>query len=319
MAYLKTLTFAPCRPVLRQPPKINGNYKHLTLCSLKDVNLSPKEQLKPSWFNQPPLPVKIVRQPLDQPFAVLMMRSGYNAVDELDFVAMDDFQVCFFEIRSREWQDFLPANQGVRQGIITEPRYFDFISYAQMLTIQYLLRSPRVVFEEKYEIKPVDDEAKASYGTRVVKRDLDRYPTPTSLLNAWATIVGDSICDYILANNNQLPAPQLLSASANLTDEQKQFLFSGIQQIYDYFLSGGYCLSVYYTNDRSRQPSKLIARVELVAPCILWGNQALTKKNGIPNDYDCMCINAFARRCGLSLEYSTTYSSNSIFRDWKLL
>lgn len=46
-----------------------------------------------------PRPVKSLRSRLNLDFAVLLMRSSYNALDELDCVAMDQFQRDFFLIR----------------------------------------------------------------------------------------------------------------------------------------------------------------------------------------------------------------------------
>jgi hypothetical protein len=42
-----------------------------------------------------PEPVKFPRRTLDQRFAVLLMRSAYDAVDKLDFIPMQKFQVCW--------------------------------------------------------------------------------------------------------------------------------------------------------------------------------------------------------------------------------
>lgn len=41
-------------------------------------------------------PPKVLRNQLNQDFAVLLMRSSYNALDQLDCVAMDQFQRDFF-------------------------------------------------------------------------------------------------------------------------------------------------------------------------------------------------------------------------------
>ena len=40
----------------------------------------------------PPEPVQFPRKPLDLKFAVLLMRSSYEATDDLDFIPMDQFQ-----------------------------------------------------------------------------------------------------------------------------------------------------------------------------------------------------------------------------------
>jgi hypothetical protein len=46
-----------------------------------------------------PKPPRLLRPRLDKDFAVLLMRSSYNALDDLDCVPMDQFQRDFFLIR----------------------------------------------------------------------------------------------------------------------------------------------------------------------------------------------------------------------------
>src|SRR3569832_790548 len=46
-----------------------------------------------------PNPPRVLRPKLNKDFAVLLMRSSYNTLDELDCVAMDQFQRDFFLIR----------------------------------------------------------------------------------------------------------------------------------------------------------------------------------------------------------------------------
>ena len=101
---------------------------------------------------KPELP-RANRAPLDQKFAVCMMRSSYNTVDELDFCAMDAFQKRFFLIRQDEWQPYLARARAAlgrppEQGDLTDPLYFDFISFAQYETINDFLKRPRKLFEE---------------------------------------------------------------------------------------------------------------------------------------------------------------------------
>ena len=45
-----------------------------------------------------------------RPFAVLLMRSCYDAVDQLNFVPMDQFQKDFFLLRQNEWEKYLAEN-----------------------------------------------------------------------------------------------------------------------------------------------------------------------------------------------------------------
>ena len=47
----------------------------------------------------PPDPVQFPRKPLDLKFAVLLMRSSYEATDDLDFIPMDQFQAKVCDLR----------------------------------------------------------------------------------------------------------------------------------------------------------------------------------------------------------------------------
>ena len=54
-----------------------------------------------------PEPVRIPRSRLNQQFAVLLMRSVYDAVDELDFISMSDFQAKFWKLRQSLYEPYL--------------------------------------------------------------------------------------------------------------------------------------------------------------------------------------------------------------------
>ena len=248
-----------------------------------------------------PQPVVMARQQLDQDFAVLLMRSGYAAVDELDFVPMQQFQAVFFDIRSREWEQFIKRNYGMRQGIIADPRYFDFISYAQMLTIQTFMREPQVVFEEAY------GDTDGAFKTRVVRRDLDRYPTPESLLQAWRKQVGEKIYERLM---------ETVRRPVAVPGADVGTLMQGIKEIYDYFMVSGFCLDI-----RLKRMVEKNGRegyeVEMVGPCVLWGCDALRRLKSIPNDYDCLCVEAFSEKCGAEVECRTRFTENSILREWR--
>jgi hypothetical protein len=127
-----------------------------------------------------PKPPKVLRRKLSQDFAVLLMRSSYNALDEMDCIAMDQFQRDFFLIRVSEYQTYT-RNLGagmVQQGDLTDPYYFDFISYAQYKTInREITNDPLFVFEEQ-QVPPegsseesTDSRGYARFIPVVVKRD----------------------------------------------------------------------------------------------------------------------------------------------------
>jgi hypothetical protein len=90
-----------------------------------------------------PEPQRAPRRKLEQDFAVLLMRSSYGAADELDFVAMDQFQKEFFLFRQDEYPDYLESLQGapMMQGDLRDIKYLDFISFAQHDTISSEVRA----------------------------------------------------------------------------------------------------------------------------------------------------------------------------------
>lgn len=68
-----------------------------------------------------PKPVLFARRQLDLPFAVLLMRSAYEVVDELDVIAMDQFQKRFFERRQEAWAHYIvDCGNSVKQGVLTD-------------------------------------------------------------------------------------------------------------------------------------------------------------------------------------------------------
>ena len=80
---------------------------------------------------QRPKPVGLPRKRMDLSLAVLLMRSSYGIVDDLDFILMDMFQKDFFIFRQDEWEDYKSKHPTVMQGDLADPLYFDFISFAQ--------------------------------------------------------------------------------------------------------------------------------------------------------------------------------------------
>jgi len=53
-----------------------------------------------------PEPVLIPRRTLNRSFAVMLLRTGYETADFLDFVAMDKFQQEFWLTRAAEWEPY---------------------------------------------------------------------------------------------------------------------------------------------------------------------------------------------------------------------
>ena len=145
-----------------------------------------------------------LRERLDRDFAVACMRASYNVADELDFVPMDAFQKDFFLIRQREYQyylDALFASAGLRpeQGDLTDPSYFDFISYAQYLTIREELGRARAEFDEP--ILSEDGET-----TTIVHTVRDDGADGRALARMHSSRVGARVLAKLIEKNDDLLA-----------------------------------------------------------------------------------------------------------------
>jgi hypothetical protein len=66
------------------------------------ITLRETDSIGAIWERQllRPKPIQLLRSPLNQDFGVLLMRSSYNALDQLDCVPMDQFQRDFFLVVS---------------------------------------------------------------------------------------------------------------------------------------------------------------------------------------------------------------------------
>lgn len=71
----------------------------------------------------PPEPVLFPRRMLNLKFAVLLMRSAYEAVDALDFIPMDKFQIKFWKLRQSEVEPYTLQCRPLRvkYGDLTDP------------------------------------------------------------------------------------------------------------------------------------------------------------------------------------------------------
>lgn len=85
-------------------------------------------------FLQPEV-VRVPRARVNLKLAVLCLRSSYEAVDELNFVAMDVFQVKFWKRRAAEQEAYLQLLAPVRvtQGDLEDPAYLDYVRARFML------------------------------------------------------------------------------------------------------------------------------------------------------------------------------------------
>ena len=124
------------------PPSPSSSPRRLVVAlssapiTIEEAQNDVQVRMKRAFRAKPP---KILRPRLTQDFAVLLMRSSYNVLDELDCVPMDQFQRDFFIIRQAEYE--LYVNQlgvgFVQQGDLTNPYYVRQRVFLLLLTTSH--------------------------------------------------------------------------------------------------------------------------------------------------------------------------------------
>jgi hypothetical protein len=273
-------------------------------------------------------PVQLLRPVLNLDFAVLLMRSSYNAVDELNFVPMDQFQRDFFLIRQAEYLPYADSlGPGlVKQGDLTDAYYFDFISFAQYRTIyRDMTVDPLMIFEEKQPVANIDstregeeDEVKQEFVTKIIQRDPSIGNSMLPQLHD--EYVGSKILDKLMTTFQDTP-----SAIPPLDDPKdcstRQVLKS-LQQLVNLFLVNGYAFNGKVELkkdgvDGGVHGSQYI--ITLTAPANLWSGKSLQQlKNAKPtNDFIGKTAKVMLNRAGFeairtSLKYTTSEEITTI-------
>mmetsp|Transcript_17807 Transcript_17807/g.26340 ORF Transcript_17807/g.26340 Transcript_17807/m.26340 type:complete len:369 (-) Transcript_17807:595-1701(-) len=246
-------------------------------------------------------PQQTLRQKLDLKFAVLLMRSSYNALDQIDVVPMDQFQRDFFLIRQAEYQPYL-NNFGpgmVSQGDLTDPNYFDFISFAQYATISRAIhKSPSKMFVEQQpeNYDPSDDKP-----TVFVKRVVQRTLPDDQLEIEHDRLVGKAILDRLDETFGSTPGG-LPKFEDLFVRPSSAALLRSFQQLVKLFLVNGYA----WDGDvviSSQQPLEFC--FSLTTPCTLWSGQALQQRGASPNNgFVLKAATEYAREAGYQVPRS---------------
>lgn len=254
-----------------------------------------------------PEPVRYPRKRLNEAFAVLLMRAAYDSVDELGFVPMDEFQKAFWLQRKSEQEAYLQQYAPLRMdvGQLSDPLYFDYISYAQWQTIDRQMRRGRTVFEEK---RGADGASKT-----MVRDD-------ASLPSALHRSVGDKILRGLQEGfrDASFDGPARLDRGSARPED----VMVGVKKILQAFVDGGFCLQcvvddvVLSTNDVD--PSQFHVRVEGAANA--WAVQALQSHNAkVRNDYDALAVDAYMRQCGKAATYDVRPRTSTIHETWRFV
>lgn len=226
-----------------------------------------------------PKPPKLLRNRLSLDFAVLLMRSSYNACDQLDVIPMNQFQRDFFLIRSAEYETYVSdLGSNVQQGDLTDPNYFDFISYTQYHTINRAIAAPApVLFEESQPINAspeIDDKSVQRFEQVLVRRNI----ADDELTRTFDRSVGQNILLWMIERyGDSVALPRKLS---------RQTMTSSFEQLVKLFLINGYAWAGSVTEESSSETAQRTYCFSLESPVNAWSAKALAfERSKIDNNF----------------------------------
>jgi len=234
-------------------------------------------------------PQTLPRAKLENDFAVLLMRSSYSIADQLDYYPMDKFQQDQFLFRQDEWELYREALPGVQQGLLTEPAYFDFISFVQYATISKTMREPKMLFNELIDAN----------GTSVVVTRPAELADDALLPVRLSERMGEAVLAWIDDRYSKIrpKVPSVLTAAA---------VREGVQAILNIYEINGYMLL------SKLEPTAHGLKTTLVAPATLWSQSMLRNRRDLPNDFEAKTVVAYLKQCGLPATVSTSIAGNSV-------
>ncbi|KAJ1628895.1 hypothetical protein T492DRAFT_1014703 [Pavlovales sp. CCMP2436] len=246
-----------------------------------------------------PRPPSIARSRIDQDFAVLLMRTSYSVAEEMRFVAMDGFQRSFFLRRQDEWQPYLAVladevGSVPTQGDLTAAAYFDFISFAQYVTLADEMRKGQLDYVEL-----VGAEAEAT-----VRRRPPDVPRENALLPAeYRKRVGDAVLGWAAERYDVVPARSLVG------------IVSGSRALLEVFRIRGFVAATEVQLKENRDGTASLT-CTITAPATLWSQQVFSQpfpRATLTNDFEAMVVASYLRDCGaVGIAQQTRSSSTDV-------
>lgn len=170
----------------------------------------------------------------------------------------------------------------VQQGDLTDPYYFDFISFAQYLAInREISQDPPMLFEENQPVEVGDNEPQR-FVKKIVKRDPSIVNSmlagehgrcvAAAILNSFIEVLGDT--------PSALP---IFEAGSHPSVDEMLAAFS---QLVKLFLINGFAWDGGVESMSSPSTQGFEFRLFLVSPATLWGTQSLIQQHSpLLNDY----------------------------------
>lgn len=258
----------------------------------------------------PPEPILFARRMLNLKFAVLLMRSAYEAVDALDFIPMDKFQIKFWKLRQSEVEPYALQCQPLRvkYGDLTDPLYFDFISFSQFATISNEMRTGEVVFEEKMGS---DGER------RVVRRDTklqDNGDLPAAFIDKAGKLLYQQLLDGFEGEVFDAPPPCT-------SDSDFSSVIKGVKKLLQVFVNEGYALNASIEPVQSSADNhggKL--RVKMEGSATQWGIQALASRRALLlSDFAALAVGGYLLASNRKASHKVRCSDTSTEQLWTIV
>lgn len=250
---------------------------------------------------RPPPKDKVPRQPLALDFAVMLTRSSYIETAQLEIVPVNQLERDMYLVRTAEYQPYQKATAGaVKQGDLTDPYYFDFMSLVQYLTINRAVQDPQRDFDQMEPI--TNDDGTQSLDFKQVS--IHRTLPDTMLIPTHHERVGNTILSYMdryKGSGIDLPT---FDGKPRLGNDAMLQTFSQLVRL---FLVNGFA----WEGKAELVPSKVggggdsgggTFRLTLDNPATLWSSQCLAREP-LRND--------FLRKTAVQLARSMGYTVSS--------
>jgi len=270
----------------------------------------------------PPEPVMFPRPKVELAFAVCLLRSSYEAVDECDVLPMDVFQATSWKFRASEWEPYKYLYEPLRieQGAIADPLYFDFVTFVQTATIGRAIPKSTSVFEERVG---------AEGASRIVRRDASLRDNDL-LPEAIAERCGKKIYERLVNGFDRgedfdvayFPgAPKPVSTDARGAERLDEAVV-GMRDLAQVFVENGYALRISVDNDlRASKPgdAERRVRVRVNGPATLWGARELINRGIVTtNEFLGFTLTAYLAESGISSAYTERVTDTEIDMSFSL-
>ena len=230
-------------------------------------------------------PVRIPRPNLKLPFAVLLMRSSYEALENTNIYDMREFQIEFWRLRADMQPSYVESiKPGLfRQGDLTDSLYFDFINYSQWVTTKGVI------------------ERSSAFNAQLGAQSgnpLRGALTPAVYLDEVAETLYNKLSNGFTLTPESDPVTFDVPAPLARDDD----VLEGVSKLMQVFVNNGYATRI----DVKRMPPPadgggVAFAIETTGGCTLWGNSQLRKdgKTKLPggdaliNAYECIALRGY--------------------------